>query len=139
MSAKGKAFSWRAAARASQRPIRLLNGYGPTEATVTATFYEIAESLTGAIVPIGRPLPQRTVYVLDGQGQRFSVLEALGTPHPAGMAVDWAVQVQAGDVRVPGRLCAARKSEEAIARAQRRLDVRKQPSADCCKKKQPRE
>ena len=64
--------------------------------------------------------------LLDGQGQRFSVLEALGTPQPAGMAVEWAVQVQAGDVRVPGRLCAARKSEEAIARAQRRLDVRKQ-------------
>src|SRR6202035_1417406 len=44
---------------------RLLNTYGPTEATVVATACEIAEPPLAA-VPIGRPLPGVEVYVLDG-------------------------------------------------------------------------
>ena len=49
--------------------IRLLNGYGPTEATVTTTYYDIPETLAGTSVPIGRPLPSRKLYVLDRHGQ----------------------------------------------------------------------
>ncbi|MGB8494244.1 MAG: amino acid adenylation domain-containing protein, partial [Candidatus Acidiferrum sp.] len=49
--------------------IRLLNAYGPTETTITATAYEIAprsgESTTDQRVPIGRPLSNRAIYILD--------------------------------------------------------------------------
>ncbi|WP_026423721.1 non-ribosomal peptide synthase/polyketide synthase [Actinokineospora inagensis] len=42
---------------------RLINAYGPTEATVVATW---TEPLAGAAAPpIGRPLPNTQVYVLD--------------------------------------------------------------------------
>jgi non-ribosomal peptide synthase protein (TIGR01720 family) len=49
-----------------------LNSYGPTEATVTATVYDVpddAEDLGANRVPIGRPLANRTAYVLDGRGR----------------------------------------------------------------------
>ncbi len=46
----------------------VLNAYGPTEATVTASVYEIAGPVPGR-VPIGRPLPGRRIYVLDPVGQ----------------------------------------------------------------------
>jgi amino acid adenylation domain-containing protein/non-ribosomal peptide synthase protein (TIGR01720 family) len=52
--------------------VRLFNSYGPTEATVTATTYDIppcADDLPAYRVPIGRPLPNRQVYVLDRYGQ----------------------------------------------------------------------
>ncbi|MCA1008477.1 amino acid adenylation domain-containing protein [Rhodococcus hoagii] len=41
---------------------RILNTYGPTEATVTATWCEL---LPGRIVTIGRPLPTYSVVLLD--------------------------------------------------------------------------
>src|SRR5262249_2728831 len=53
--------------------IRLVNGYGPTEATITASTFEITpclaeiESLDN--VPIGRPLAGRTMHVLDSNGR----------------------------------------------------------------------
>ncbi len=57
--------------------IRLLNGYGPTETTITATALEIAPH-PGRItaersVPIGRPLAGRTAYVLDQHGNQVPV------------------------------------------------------------------
>ena len=47
--------------------IRLLNTYGPTEATVTATVQDCAELLRPwpNPLPIGRPLAGRQLYVLD--------------------------------------------------------------------------
>ncbi len=49
--------------------VRLLNTYGPTEATVVATLFEAkAETATATVskgVLIGRPLPNYDVYVLD--------------------------------------------------------------------------
>jgi amino acid adenylation domain-containing protein len=48
--------------------MRLLNGYGPTEAVVTATLFEVAEDFAGAAVPIGRPVPGHAAYVLDARG-----------------------------------------------------------------------
>jgi amino acid adenylation domain-containing protein len=55
---------------------RLVNCYGPTEAVVTATAFEVGERRSGSpIVPIGRPLPGRAAYVLD----------AFGAPVPQGV------------------------------------------------------
>ncbi len=52
---------------AARPPARLVNGYGPTEATAFATFFECtAESLAGAErIPIGYALQKTTVHVLD--------------------------------------------------------------------------
>ena len=46
--------------------IRFLNGYGPTEATITSTLYDDAEGdHAGDSVPIGRPLHGHSHFVLD--------------------------------------------------------------------------
>jgi len=53
------------------RPIRFLNAYGPTEATITTAFYETMcdeESISGlSRVPIGRAIANVQVYLLDDQ------------------------------------------------------------------------
>ncbi|SEI15742.1 amino acid adenylation domain-containing protein [Pseudomonas asplenii] len=51
--------------------IRLLNTYGPTETTITASYLECAPYVRGelprpALMPIGRPLGARRMYILDG-------------------------------------------------------------------------
>jgi amino acid adenylation domain-containing protein len=52
--------------------VRLLNAYGPTETTITATVFEIPPRSVGSAidhpVPIGRPLANRAVYILDQTG-----------------------------------------------------------------------
>ena len=45
--------------------VELLNVYGPTEAVITATAFHASSDLER--VPIGRPLPNRTTYILDPQ------------------------------------------------------------------------
>lgn len=47
--------------------ITVRNGYGPTEATVTTTAFDIPNPFdaTQAQVPIGRPVPGKAVYILD--------------------------------------------------------------------------
>jgi amino acid adenylation domain-containing protein len=47
--------------------IRLINAYGPTEATITTTAFEITSQFDGKThsIPIGRPLANKTVYILD--------------------------------------------------------------------------
>jgi amino acid adenylation domain-containing protein len=52
------------------KPQHLLNGYGPTEATTFTTWYEATEVGAGArTLPIGRPLANSEVWVLDREGQ----------------------------------------------------------------------
>ena len=51
---------------------KLMNAYGPTEATVCATAYECGEPDGGA-PPIGRPIANTQVYVLDGAGEPVPV------------------------------------------------------------------
>lgn len=47
---------------------RLLNGYGPTENTTFTTCHEItAGDLDHASIPIGRPISNTTVHILDDQ------------------------------------------------------------------------
>ena len=59
--------------------VRLVNAYGPTEATVFATAYELPAQWPDGVTPkrvsIGRPLSNRTAYILD----------PLGNPVPVGV------------------------------------------------------
>lgn len=48
-----------------ERGHRLLNIYGPTEATVDATVYEVTGPAPTASVPIGKPMPGVECHVLD--------------------------------------------------------------------------
>ena len=69
--------------------VRLLNAYGPTEATVSATFWEPGAGLEDALsrtVPIGRPLPNVRAYVLDGGLQPVPV-GVVGELHIGGVGL----------------------------------------------------
>ncbi|MER8447868.1 amino acid adenylation domain-containing protein [Mesorhizobium sp. M1066] len=49
--------------------VRLINHFGPTEATVGCATFEISQSVEGmASIPIGRPIANTQVYLLDGHG-----------------------------------------------------------------------
>jgi amino acid adenylation domain-containing protein/non-ribosomal peptide synthase protein (TIGR01720 family) len=62
------------------KAVRLVNAYGPTEAAITATAFEIPAGFCDETalrrVPIGRAVSQRAVYILDGEGN----------PSPTGVA-----------------------------------------------------
>jgi amino acid adenylation domain-containing protein len=49
--------------------VRLINSYGPTECADVATCFTLTSRTPGTAVPIGRPIPQVRVYVLDASGQ----------------------------------------------------------------------
>ncbi len=55
------------------KPMRFLNAYGPTETTVTATMFEEVcypgKNYVYPRVPIGRPVPNVRIYVLDERGE----------------------------------------------------------------------
>ena len=67
------------------RGVRLLNAYGPTETTITATLGEVGQEQER--ITIGRPLPGRSVYILDRRGR----------PAPAGVV---------GELHIGGELLA---------------------------------
>ncbi|MGJ4962730.1 amino acid adenylation domain-containing protein [Bradyrhizobium sp. HKCCYLRH3061] len=48
--------------------IAVFNAYGPTEATVCATAWRRPAGFAGGIVPIGRPIANARIYLLDAQG-----------------------------------------------------------------------
>ncbi|MEO8383507.1 MAG: amino acid adenylation domain-containing protein [Acidobacteriota bacterium] len=50
---------------------RLYNHYGPTETVVGCAWFDVSESLDalGVRTPIGRPMENTTLYVLDAQGR----------------------------------------------------------------------
>jgi amino acid adenylation domain-containing protein/non-ribosomal peptide synthase protein (TIGR01720 family) len=62
------------------REIRLLNAYGPTETTITATIADLTAedyaSATRRSVPLGRPIGGRAAYILGAHGE----LVPLGVP-----------------------------------------------------------
>ncbi|MBC8449436.1 MAG: amino acid adenylation domain-containing protein, partial [Chloroflexi bacterium] len=64
-------------ARLVARPVKFLNAYGPTEATITTTLFqttcqvEAVSPLTK--VPIGRPIANARVYLLDAHSQPVPV------------------------------------------------------------------
>jgi len=59
--------------RLAQYPFRFFNVYGPTEATILATYHEVPlyalSAMQGTKIPIGRPLPATQIYLLDAQMQ----------------------------------------------------------------------
>lgn len=65
----GEACIWDTAQRWSEGR-DFFNAYGPTEATVGPTFYKVEEPVAAArTVPIGRPIDNMQIYVLDGYRQ----------------------------------------------------------------------
>ena len=47
--------------------IKVYNVYGPTETTVIATYYKIHEKKFENKIPIGKPISNTTVYILNGE------------------------------------------------------------------------
>jgi amino acid adenylation domain-containing protein len=64
---------------------KLFNSYGPTEATVCATVYE-CHAPHAALVPIGRPLANTRIYILDAAGAPVP-LGVTGEIHIGGVQV----------------------------------------------------
>ncbi|OPF19391.1 non-ribosomal peptide synthetase [Microcystis aeruginosa KW] len=64
---------------------RLLNAYGPTEATIATTLYEFT-SPTTTNVPIGRPIANTQVYILDSHLQPVPI-GVVGELHIGGMGL----------------------------------------------------
>ncbi|CAM3753701.1 Amino acid adenylation [Xenorhabdus thuongxuanensis] len=55
---------------AAPQPVHLINGYGPTETTTFTTTYEITSPVdVTRSIPIGRPIANTQVYILDARGQ----------------------------------------------------------------------
>ncbi|WP_338876064.1 non-ribosomal peptide synthase/polyketide synthase [Mycetohabitans endofungorum] len=68
-------------------PEQLLNGYGPTESTTFATTYKITSvPERNASIPIGRPIANTRVYLLDAHGQPVP-LGAVGELYIGGVGV----------------------------------------------------
>ncbi len=56
--------------------VAIINGYGPTEGTTFTTCHTVTQADTIGTIPIGRPIANTTVYVLDARGQ----LAPVGVP-----------------------------------------------------------
>ncbi|MBW4636654.1 MAG: amino acid adenylation domain-containing protein [Gloeocapsa sp. UFS-A4-WI-NPMV-4B04] len=64
----GEAASWELIHQIQQQsPCQILNHYGPTETTVGVLTYCVDQLSHAATVPLGRPLANTQVYVLDQQ------------------------------------------------------------------------
>ncbi|MFC8141644.1 amino acid adenylation domain-containing protein [Streptomyces paradoxus] len=60
---------WRALAPGTD----LVNEYGPTEASVGTCVFPVTDAESGEVMPIGRPLPNMTMYVLDARLDQVAV------------------------------------------------------------------
>ncbi|MBC7886372.1 MAG: amino acid adenylation domain-containing protein [Ferruginibacter sp.] len=49
--------------------IEIINGYGPTENTTFSLTYNITGTAINSTIPIGRPISNRSVFILNGDGQ----------------------------------------------------------------------
>ncbi|MFB6365310.1 amino acid adenylation domain-containing protein [Paenibacillus elgii] len=69
--------------------VKLTNVYGPTECTVDSTIYEVEPQRLAELadtVPIGRPLPNQKIWILDA-GQRLVPIGVAGELHIGGAGV----------------------------------------------------
>ncbi|MDR6594652.1 non-ribosomal peptide synthetase/type I polyketide synthase [Saccharothrix longispora] len=73
-------------AAAGNREVRLANLYGPTEATVDVSYYDVPGSGPLTRVPIGRPVDNTALMVLDAAGRRCPI-GAPGELNIAGVAL----------------------------------------------------
>jgi hypothetical protein len=64
--------------------------------------------------------------LLDEQGNAFPLSRRLQELRRTGVVGDWAVRLRCGDDLVEGRICAVRKTKDAIRRAERRIARRQQ-------------
>ena len=85
----------------------------PGIAAVVAQQADVCVRLNPASVPL-----------LDEHGRPFPLLTKLRTLQRAGQIAEWRVQVPSAGQRVAGRVCAVRKSEAAIERAQRQITLK---------------
>ena len=56
---------WASAVEALGRHVLLVNHYGPTECTMTSTYYRIENPPFRPTIPIGRPILNTELYILD--------------------------------------------------------------------------
>ncbi len=49
--------------------VRLYNLYGPTEAAIDVTYWHCPDNFDGQVVPIGKPISNSRIYLLDSQQQ----------------------------------------------------------------------
>ena len=67
-------------------------------------------------------LNPHTLPLFDGHGRRLELLALLGTLSRPAQSAEWPAWAHHGKQRFAGRVCAIRKSDEAIARAHRRIE-----------------
>jgi amino acid adenylation domain-containing protein len=60
---------WRRSMEGEEGRIALVNTYGPTEATIVSTRWEIAKEAPAAEIPIGRPIAGARAYVVNQRCQ----------------------------------------------------------------------
>ncbi|KAF9350171.1 hypothetical protein BGX34_001376, partial [Mortierella sp. NVP85] len=65
---------------------KVINGYGPTETTVSAMAWECPRDFDGDNVPIGRPIANKTLYLLD-EHRKPVPLGAIGELYIGGVGV----------------------------------------------------
>lgn len=65
-----------------------------------------------------------TLSLLDKGGRPLALLKLLRTIKRPGRSAEWPAWVHFGDERIGGRLCTIRKSQEAIARAHRNIELK---------------
>jgi natural product biosynthesis luciferase-like monooxygenase protein len=67
-------------------PARFTNMYGPTETTIWSLTHELDQDPASGSIPIGRPIANTTIFVLDADGNPLPV-GAYGELHIAGEGV----------------------------------------------------
>jgi hypothetical protein len=71
-------------------------------------------------------LNSRSLPLFCEDGTRFELAKEVGKLQETGIPREWPVWVEGSQGRIAGRLCAIRKSEEAAARARRRIHRKEQ-------------
>ncbi|MBE8597834.1 non-ribosomal peptide synthase/polyketide synthase [Xenorhabdus sp. BG5] len=66
--------------------VRIYNLYGPTEAAIDVTYWHCPDHFEGQMVPIGKPITNSRIYLLDNQ-QRPVPLGAIGELYIGGIGV----------------------------------------------------